>query len=187
MRRNWKLWLLAGLLALLGLAMALCGCGSQGAGEDGPEAYDLEQAVAALEAAADQTIWQTAQGETQLAQGQGFTPTYYHEGMELVSAYVERECALDQGADTCDAHLANLYVRMEYTGDSDVVPEGWYLEYNLRSNSHDEEGWGFVGYRDSGGSSLSDCQVNWQLPLAEDFPADKYQLPQQGSPGSWAR
>lgn len=175
-RQRW----LSVLLGLL-LCLALTGCGS------GPEKeprlvtedYDLEAATALLEELADEDIWFAAVNETPLQQDQDFVPTYYHEGMTLVSARLERYETESTRAGTAPWQMAELLVRMEYQGNSPDVPQGWYVEYVLESMDGGQEDWSFAGYRDDEGTSLSEVAYgeDWSVPLREDFPWDKYPLP----------
>lgn len=175
-RQHW----LAVLLGLL-LCLTLTGCGS--GPEEEPrlvtEDYDLEAATALLEELADQDIWFAAVNETPLQEGQGFLPTYYHEGMTLVSARLERTETEATQAGSAAWQLAELLVRMEYQGDSPDVPQGWYVEYVLQSLDGGQEDWSFAGYRDDQGNNLAGAayEEEWSVPLKEDFPWDKYPLP----------
>ena len=175
-RQRW----LSVLLGLL-LCLALVGCGS--GPEEEPqlvtEDYDLEAATALLEELADEDIWFAAVNETPLQQDQDFVPTYYHEGMTLVSARLERTETAATQAGTAAWQMAKLLVRMEYQGDNPDVPQGWYVDYVLESMDGGQEDWSFAGYRDDEGTNLSGFAYgeDWSVPLREDFPWDKYPLP----------
>lgn len=175
-RRRWPVALL-GLL----LCLALTGCGSSGPEEETrlmTEDYDLETATALLEELADDDIWFVAVNETPLQEGQGFVPTYYHEGMTLVSARLERHETEATQAGSAPWQLAELLVRMEYQGDSPDVPQGWYVDYVIKSWDGGQEDWSFAGYRDDQGNNLAGAayKEEWSVPLGADFPWDKYPL-----------
>lgn len=96
-------------------------------------------------------------------------PTFYHEGVELVSAAEESRCKIDEETGECTEHFSVLTIRLAYTGDDPAFRE-WHREYNFHNQSVHDLSWSRVTF--SGTYNLEGT-----LPLRPDFDPEKYLTP----------